>query len=131
MRQTRPSISPLSIRHRSLLQSKSYLLDISKCDVECPHCGALYWMHELSTKGTRRNSSFSTCCGDSAIQLPVLHDAHPYLTLSTVILSTADVLIHLYMALPCNYLNCLPTSMCYFHQPIIISITTKPTSSKR
>ena len=56
---------------------------------------------------------------------PFILFLHSISILSTVILSTADVLIHLHMALPCY-----PASMCYFHQLIIISITTKSTSSK-
>ena len=79
MRQTRPSISSVPIGRRPLIHGESYLLDIGKCDVECPHCGALHWMQELSTKGTQRHPSFTTCCGDGAIQLPPLHDASPYL----------------------------------------------------
>jgi hypothetical protein len=58
---------------------KSYLLDIGQCVIECPSRLALHWMQELSTKGTQRRPSFSTCCADGAIHLPPLLDVPPYL----------------------------------------------------
>jgi hypothetical protein len=70
---------PLPIGRRPLIVGKTYLLDIGKCDVECPNCMALHWMSELSSKGTQRRPSFHTCCEDGSIHLPPLMDAPPYL----------------------------------------------------
>jgi hypothetical protein len=70
---------PLPVGRQPLIQGKSYLLNIGNCVIECPACLALHWMQELSTKGTQRRPSFSTCCADGAIHLPPLLDAPPYL----------------------------------------------------
>jgi hypothetical protein len=70
---------PLPVGRRPLIVGKSYLLDIGKCDIECPNCFALHWMGELSSKGTQRHPSFHTCCEDGSIHLPPLMDAPPYL----------------------------------------------------
>jgi hypothetical protein len=70
---------PLPVGRRRLIPGKSYLLDIGTCTIECPSCLALHWKHELSSKGTQRLPSFSTCCADGAIHLPPLLDAPPYL----------------------------------------------------
>jgi hypothetical protein len=70
---------PLPIGRRPLIVGKSYLLDIGKCDIECPSCFALHWIGELSSKGTQRRPSFHTCCEDGSIHLPPLMDAPPYL----------------------------------------------------
>jgi hypothetical protein len=68
----------LPLGRQPLIRGKSYLLNIGKCVIECPSCLALHWMQELSSKGTQRLPSFSTCCADSSIRLPLL-DAPPYL----------------------------------------------------
>jgi hypothetical protein len=70
---------PLPVVRRPLIVGKRYLLDISKCNIECPNCLALHWMGELSSKGTQRRPSFHTCCKDGSIHLPPLLDAPLYL----------------------------------------------------
>lgn len=70
---------PLPVGRQPLIQGKSYLLNIGSCVIECPACLALHWMQELSTEGTQRQPSFSTCCADGAIDLPPLLDVPPYL----------------------------------------------------
>ena len=72
-------IRPLPIARRPLIEGRSYLLDIGKPVIECPSCLALHWIQELSSKGTRRHPSFSTCYADGSIHLPPLLDAPPYL----------------------------------------------------
>jgi hypothetical protein len=70
---------PLPVGRRPLIQGKSYLVNIGTCTIECPGCLALHWKHEMSSKGTQRLPSFSTCCADGAIHLPPLLDAPPFL----------------------------------------------------
>jgi hypothetical protein len=75
----RPRQQVLPLARRPLVVNHIYLLDIGDCNIICPHCNAFHWIHEISSKGTRRVPSFHTCCADGRISLPPLSNAPPYL----------------------------------------------------
>lgn len=54
-------------------------LNLGRCDVPCPYCGAKHWIGERKSGSSKRNPVFQDCCKAGKIDIASLPDPPPLL----------------------------------------------------